>query len=726
MTWKSASVRSALLALCALVLPHSTTAEPSPAGGDGSTAAAFAEQIQPVLAKYCVDCHGSKKPKAGLNLKTVLDPTAILKDRKLWGRLVEYVESGEMPPDDHEQLSQAEVERFCKAVTEVLASVDCGKESDPGRVTIRRLNRAEYNNTIRDLVGIDFRPADDFPSDDVGYGFDNIADVLTLPPLLFEKYLAAAESIAGQAIISGPVSKGPLRVWEGESLDQAIGGNPTEEGARLLFTTGEIAVDYRFPGDGEYLLKVRAYGQQAGTEPAKMAVRIDGKDVETFDIEAQEKAPKLVEARIKLKGGPHRLSAAFLNDFYNPDDPDPDRRDRNLLIESIAVHGPVVSGPEALPESHRRIIFCTPTPETRNECARAIIDRFASRAYRRQVAAGEIGRLIRFVDLAEQSGDSFERGIQLAVEAILCSPQFLFRVEFDPKSEKQPKVRQINEIELATRLSYFLWSSMPDDELLRLASEKKLRTGDTLDQQVRRMLRDGKSRALVANFGDQWLHLRLLNTIHPDEKQFPRFDEVLRKAMLEETRLFFESVIREDRSILDFLDANETFVNGRLAEHYGIPGVTGDEFRRVTLTGDQRGGLLGQASILTVTSNPTRTSPVKRGKWILEQILGSPPPPPPPDVPELKDDAGVVLSGTLRQRMEQHRANASCASCHGRMDPLGFGLENYDAIGAWRDKDGGFPIDASGVLPSGQTFSGPRALKAILKTREKEFARCLA
>jgi hypothetical protein len=478
------------------------------------------------------------------------------------------------------------------------------------------------------------------------------------------------------------------------------------------------------------VLRARVFAQQAGSEPARMGLQVDGKDIATFDVPVGSNAPQVSEARATLKGGPHRLGVAFLNDYYDPMAADPARRDRNLVVESIAVQGPEVTGPASLPESHRRILFCTPTPATRNECARAILERFASRAYRRQATAGEVGRLIRFVDLAEQSGESFERGIQLAVEAVLSSPQFLFRVELDPrprqKGEQMPLVREVNEIELAARLSYFLWSSMPDDELLGLAREGRLREGDTLERQVRRMLADPKARALVENFGDQWLHLRLLDNINPDAKQFPGFDEALRGAMLEETRLFFESVVREDRSVLDFLDANDTFVNERLARHYGIPGVKGEEFRRIVLNDDRRGGLLGQASILTVTSNPTRTSPVKRGKWILEQILGSPPPPPPPDVPELKEDKEVVLSGSLRQRMEQHRANPSCASCHSRMDPLGFGLENYDAIGGWRDKDGKFPIDASGTLPSGQSFEGPKALKAILKSRDREFVRCLA
>jgi hypothetical protein len=335
------------------------------------------------------------------------------------------------------------------------------------------------------------------------------------------------------------------------------------------------------------------------------------------------------------------------------------------------------------------------------------------------------------VDLAEQNGETFERGIQLAVEAVLVSPQFLFRVETDPRRRSQrepqpPPIHPVNDFELASRLSYFLWSSMPDDELTRLAIDGKLRQGDNLEQQVKRMLRDPKAKALVENFAEQWLQIRNLKTVSPDPKQFPEFDESLRSAMFEETTRYFAHVMREDRSVLEFLDSNYTFVNERLAKHYGIAGVQGAEFRRVELNDDRRGGILTQASILTVTSNPTRTSPVKRGKWILEQILGTPPPPPPPDVPELKEGKDVVLSGTLRQRMEQHRANPACAVCHSRLDPLGFGFENYDAVGAWRDKEGTFPIDPSGTLPSGQTFQGPKALKAILKTRQDDFRRCLA
>ena len=714
--------------------PEPATRKPSgtPETEKAEAAATFHNQIAPLLAKYCINCHGGEKPKAGLNLATVSDPAAIAKNRKVWERVAANVESGEMPPVGKPQLGDDEISLFTQWVNAQLDRIDCGAESDPGRVTLRRLNRAEYNNTVRDLFGINFKPADDFPSDDVGYGFDNIGDVLTLPPLLFEKYLAAAESIAEQAIVVPGSSQGPTKTWEVEDLPDTAGGHAYKETFRSLASTGEIGVTHPFPRNGEYVLRVRAYGEQAGPEPVKIAFRIDGKPLHAVDVKAVESDPKVYEFRAKLRGGPRRFGVAFLNDYYNEKDPDPKQRDRNLVVDYLEVQGPIATGaPGELPESHKRIIFAKPTTETRLEAARSIVERFASRAYRRPITSGEVGRLLRFVDLAQQNGDSFERGIQLVIEAVLVSPQFLFRVELDPrrrskKDDASPPSHPINDFELASRLSYFLWCSMPDEELTQLALHGKLREGDALDRQVKRMLRDPKAGAFVENFAEQWLQIRNVRTVNPDKAQFPGFDDALRSAMMEETGRYFEFVMREDRSIVEFIDSNYTFLNERLAHHYGIAGVQGERFRRVMLRDDRRGGLLTQASILTVTSNPTRTSPVKRGKWILEQVRGAPPPPPPPDVPELKEGKDVVLTGSLRQRMEQHRANPACASCHSKMDPLGFGLENYNAVGAWRDKDGSFPVDPSGVLPSGQKFQGPKALKAILKERQGEFVQCLA
>lgn len=726
---RSLAVSMLLLALGSLV---STTVNAETKPPNGSPDTSFSGQIAPLLAKYCVNCHGEKKPKGGLNLAKLRDETSIAANQKTWQLVIENVESGDMPPEGKPRPTKAEIELLTGWVDARLEALDCGKETDPGRVTLRRLNRAEYNNTIRDLFGIDFRPAEDFPSDDVGYGFDNIGDVLTLPPILMEQYLATAESIAERAIVADSGADGVIKTWETESLEPDAGGTQFEDWARALATTGEIAVTFPCPRSGEYILRARAFGHQAGPELAKMAFLVDGKKLKTVEVAAEAENPQVYEVKLALNAGTRRIAVAFLNDFYDINVEDPKRRDRNLIVDYLEIQGTAAAANAPLPESHRRIIFETPTKTTRDTVVRAILERFASRAYRRPITPGELARLIKFVDLAEQSGDSFERGIQLAVQAVLVSSQFLFRVEIDPRFEKRdPKAKArshpINEFELASRLSYFLYSSIPDDELWQLATKGKLREGDNLEKQVRRMLRDPKAKALVENFGDQWLQIRNLKTVSPDRKQFPGFDEPLRAAMLKETELFFEEVMREDRSVLDFLDADYTFLNERLATHYGIKGIKGAEFRRVPLSAEShRGGLLTQASILTVTSNPTRTSPVKRGKWILEQVLGTPPPPPPPDVPELKEEEGATLTGSLRQRMEQHRANPNCASCHARMDPLGFAFENYDAIGGWREKDGSFPIDSSGSLPSGQSFQGPEGLKGILKTREKNFTRCLA
>lgn len=557
--------------------PQNAEAEDKNAGKK-ETKDAFAQELRPIFAKYCVSCHGGKKPKAHLALDAFKDEDAFSKDPELLDKIQEKLRAREMPPQNKPQPGQDERKTITRWIDAKLAklSQSVPGQRDPGRVTIRRLNRVEYNNTIRDLVGIDFHGADDFPCDDVGYGFDNIGDVLSMAPILMEKYLDAAERIVAKA-----------------------------------FET---------------------------------------------------------------------------------------------------------------PQVRERIMFCQPTEQTKIDCARKIIERFVFHAYRRAVKTDEVDRLVGLVRQAEAQGDSFDKGIQLALQAILVSPHFLFRIELDSQPRNEQAIHAVNDFELASRLSYFLWSSMPDHELFEQARQGKLHEEPILESQVRRMLKDGKAHSLVENFAGQWLELRSLKNVSPDPGLFPGFDEALRAAMLKESELFFGAVAKEDRSILDFLDADFTFLNERLARHYGINGVHGDQFQRVHLTTDQRGGILTQASILTVTSNPTRTSPVKRGKWILDNLLGTPPPPPPPDVPELKE--GKELTGTLRQRMEQHRANPSCATCHQRMDPLGFGFENYDAIGTWRTLDGKSPIDPSGVLPDGKSFKGPKELKAILKGKEEEFRRC--
>jgi hypothetical protein len=671
---------------------------------------AFVKDIKPLLNKYCAECHQGEKAKGGLAFEAFRDERAVFNRRKVWEKVQEQLESLAMPPDDKPQPTDDERTLILRWIESHVLKIDCSKP-DPGRVTVRRLNRTEYNNTIHDLLGVDFKPAEDFPSDDVGYGFDHIGDVLSMPPVLFERYLAAAERIVEAAIATPDPDRAPRQTFRG----------------RTLASVSAVSEEVDFPRTGDYALRVRAWAQQAGPEKAKMTIRFGNEDVQTVEVTAVEGSAQEYEMKLNVPAGKHTFAARFINDYYKPDDPDPNNRDRNLIVERMEVQGPLGVLPEKLPAAHERIITCRPAEKTDPaDCARAILRPFATRAFRRPATDDEVDRLTRLVATAVKEGDSFERGIQVALEAVLVSPHFLFRIELDPEPLNPRAVRTISDYELATRLSYFLWSSMPDDELLKLAHDGTLRKEGNLAAQVRRMLKDPKAVALVENFAGQWLQLRNLQLANPDRKQFPSFDEELRQAMETETKLFFEAVIREDRSVLEFLDADFTFVNERLAKHYGIPGVKGEEFQKVTLTNGERGGLLSQASILTVTSNPTRTSPVKRGKWILENLLNAPPPPPPPNVPELEEaKAGKPLEGTLRQRMEQHRSNPACAVCHAQMDAIGFGLENYDPVGAWRTKDGNADIDPSGTLPGDLTFKTPAELKAILKARDGEFRRCL-
>lgn len=622
-----------------------------------------------------------------------------------------------MPPPGAAQPDAKQREAAADAIEAVLT--DCVRP-DPGRVTIRRLNRAEYDNTIRDLVGVDLRLARDFPSDDVGEGFDNIGDVLTLSPLLMEKYLAAAEQIAEKAIV---VPENRSAVFEGDELRFDAGVNPLPSGERVMFTQAEVYGVRQFPKGGSYRIRVRAYGQQAGPEPTRMAILLDGKELARLDVAAVRAKPQTYEVPAQMAAGRHRIAAAFLNDYYKPDAANPADRDRNLVVDSIEAVGPA-SAAQPLPASHTRLVTDVPSQDlTREEATRRVLQAFASRAFRRPATADEVERLVRIAMLAAREGEPYERGLQLGVQAVLASPQFLFRVELD--AERDGAVRDLSGYELASRMAYFLWSSMPDARLTALAQSGELLKPAVRREELTRMLKDPRADALAQNFAEQWLQLRKLEIVAPDAARFPMFDAELREAMRRETVLFFQEIQRQDRSVLEFLDGKFTFVNERLAQHYGMAGVMGPAFRKVALEGNRRAGVLTQASVLTVTSNPTRTSPVKRGKWILEQILGTPPPPPPPGVSDLKE-AGTVTGATLRQLLEKHRANPTCASCHARMDPLGFGLENFDAVGKWRDKEGTAAVDASGVLPDGTKFNGPSQLRKILMARKEQFVKTFA
>jgi hypothetical protein len=699
---------------------------PPPAAAQDQAAARFTKDVVPFLTKHCFACHGNGKKRGDVSLEGYRDVQAVQKDRQVWENVLHMLRAGDMPPQERPRPTATEVEAALRALDAVLARGDCTGPGNPGRVTLRRLNRVEYNNTIRDLIGVDFQPAADFPNDDVGYGFDNIGDVLSLSPLLLEKYLAAAESILEQAIVTADPPQ-PVKTPLG-GLRPPRGAGGTRRGfGTFLHSQGDIVAE-GYCDAGDYVIRVEAFGQQVGDEPVRATVRV-GDVKKEFDVSAKQSAPAILEMKVKLPAGTRRVAVSFLNPYTDPNVTDKDKQRRLLVVRGIVLDGPYNAPPPTLPESHKRIMG---TPQATvslgeggqgkgaRETARAIVTRFATAAFRRPLKPEEVERLLSLYDKASQKGERCENAVRLSLCGVLVSPHFLFRVELDPPGARPGTPYLVNEYELASRLSYFLWSSMPDEKLFASAAKGELRKN--LEPQVRRMLEDPKSAAFVRNFAGQWLTLGKLSTIAPDPRRFPGFDEELRSAMYRETELFFDAILREDRRILDLLDADFSFVNERLAKHYGIAGVTGKEFRRVKLPVN-RGGLLTHASILTLTSNSTRTAPVKRGKFVLDQILNTPPPPPPPDVPNLPEDK--ELTGSLRQVMEMHRENALCASCHQRMDPIGFAFENYDAIGGWRDRDGKFPIDPTGVLPGGKSFKGPAELKAIIKSKKDLFSRCL-
>jgi hypothetical protein len=904
--------RLALLALTVtgvLGLAAAPAAQPAPPAPPPPS---FERDVSPLLQKYCYDCHGDGLHKSGVALDAYETAADVRAARKTWESVLRTITRHEMPDADAAFFpTDAERETIARFVEHELFQLDPARP-DPGRVTLRRLNRAEYNNSLRDLLGIDFKPAADFPPDDSGYGFDNIGDVLSLPPSLLEKYLAAADKALDQAIVTEPIRSriqripasltqigfnalgdrgdgwvqllsleeddiavelpvaagdylvrfqafstktggalvgqgsekpidfkgqdpGPTRIavllndtfiqdfvvtpdethpgiyearlgvpagkqrfraamlrqrggehelvmlngrlgkqqpgivsvkWieiEGP-LPAATRRTPAAalittganrlaaDDTRVLTANGAASTTFEVPRASEFIFRAQAYAQQAGTEPTRMELRLDGQPLKTFEVLAPATMqpiqkqrvfslallvpqPRIYEVRAQVPPGRHTFSAAFINDFADPENPNLNLRKRNLFLQSLEVAD--LSSPVVIPPIPAPLAALFPDRSsgalTDDAAARAIISAFATRAWRRPILPAQYAPLRRLYALARGQGDSFEAGVKLALKAVLVSPNFLFQNPISYALDSAPSgsaglALPLDDFSLASRLSFFLWSSVPDDELLTLARLGQLR--DQLEPQVRRLLASPKSRALVDNFAGQWLQIRSLETMQPDRKAFPAFDPALRSAMQQETELFFEYVVREDRSLFDFLRADYTFLNARLAKFYGItlpaPPATAEEFQRVPLTGTPRRGVLTHASVLTLTSNPTRTSPVKRGKWVLENLLGTPPPPPPPNIPEL-DDKARHLSGTLRQQMEQHRANATCASCHARMDPIGFGLENFDAIGAWRDKDGGAAIDPAGKLASGDTFAGASDLADLLaKNRANDFRRCLA
>jgi mono/diheme cytochrome c family protein len=674
-----------------------------------------------LIEDYCVACHNQKAKTAGIVLEG-LDFNRVGSHTEIWEKVLRKVRTGQMPPPAAPKPEALEIAAF---VTWLEGALDRAAKlnPNPGRPVIHRLNRAEYSNAIRDLLAVDIKPGSALPVDDSGYGFDNIGAVLTLSPALLEKYMSVARKVSRLAV--GDLTIKPI---EERFQPRRLGRNERVSDDLPFYSRGGLSVQYYFPLDGEYLIRVKTPSNGDTAEPARfyemrLPVKAGLRSVGvTFPREDAKIEPALPGPR---RGGPPgmtpgqtfqmdlRLDGARIKRFEVP----------TSNIEVVTVNGPFNAAGRGETPSRAKIFVCRSTTEKEEAaCAKQILANLARRAFRRPVTEADLTPLLGFYERGRREGD-FDYGIQQALEALLVSPDFLFRVERDPHNVAPGTVYRLNDFELATRLSFFLWSSIPDDELLNLAEQGRLKNPLVLQQQVQRLLDDPRSQAFVSNFGGQWLQLRNLEAHKPDPDVFPGFDESLRQAFRRETELFFDSILRENRSVLELLDANYTFLNQRLAEHYSIPGVYGSQFRRIALNEQQRanrGGLLGQGSILTVTSYPNRTSVVQRGKWILENLLGAPPPPPPPDIPDLKPKGqdGRLLS--MREQLDLHRANSVCASCHARMDPIGFALENYDGIGQWRTKDAGSLIDASGKLPDGTKFSGPAELKKILLTGHRD------
>ena len=695
-----------------------------------------------LVDKYCVTCHNEKLKTGGMVLEKI-DTGRIGDGAEIWEKVVRKIHGGTMPPLGMPRPDAATLDSFASSLENQLDRAAIG-HPEPGRASIHRLNRSEYANAVRDLLALNVDVTSLLPADDEANGFDNIADVLRVSPSLLEQYLGASRTVASLAVGDrglGPVSQVytlPPTLAQGEHIE----GLP-------LGTRGGILIKQNFPLDGEYefstFLLRNIVGYMPGLEFAhQFEVTVDGVRIFLSQVggEADNKmmdtnlglAGNTIDARLRVrvpvKAGPHEVAFTFIEKNHSesveplqPFTRNLDLQDMNgiPIINHVQITGPFNATGSGDTPSRRRIFVCTPkSPADELPCAKKVIAALARHAYRRPVNDADLEILLNFYQKGRNKG-GFEAGIETALRLILTDPKFLYRMEPDPAGVAPNTLYRISDLELASRLSFFLWSSLPDDELLNVANQGKLKDPAVLEQQVKRMLADPRAEALVTNFASEWLFLRNLQSVNPAGEDFPNFDENLRQAFREETELFVGSVMRDDRSVLDFLTANYTFVNERLAKHYGIPNIYGSQFRRVTLQGEERRGLLGEGSMLTVTSYPTRTSPVLRGKWILENIMGTPPPAPPPNVPALKENDEAGKATTVRERLEEHRKNPACATCHRVMDPLGFSLDNFDAVGAWRTKENGLPIDSTGQLADGTKINGIQDLRAALLKHPERF-----
>jgi hypothetical protein len=700
---------------------------------DNPTTAAAAAHRQ-TIDTYCIGCHSGPMAFAGLHLDT-LDINNFETNGTTWEKLVRKLRDRQMPPTG---MPRPEPEFYDQMVKYIEQGRDHLAEAkpNPGRPTLHRLNRTEYGNAVRDLLGLEVQVADLLPADDIGYGFDNIGDVLQVSPVLLERYLSASRKISRAAVgdMNMPVA------YETYTVPHGLVQNDRNDSAPVG-SRGGAAIRHYFPVDGEYEISLNLQrnrnDEYLGFErERKLDLRLDDQRLQLFTLPASAKKIVLgggtppdaaLKIRLQVKAGAREIDASFLKDSTLKEGVIERIRDDDVQqyfegVSAVNVSGPFnVQGPGET-VARAKIFTCHPTGAADEQaCAEKILTNLAHHAYRRPVNADDVGQLVALYKEGAKDG-GFESGIRLALQKILVSPDFLFRAEVDPPGAAPGTVYRVSDVELASRLSFFLWSTIPDGELLAVAEKGQLHEPAVLQAQVKRMLADARSGEMVKNFTGQWLFLRNIERISPDTTSFPNFDENLRQALSKETELLIQSEVQEDRSVADLLTTDYTFLNQRLAEHYGIKGVYGNEFRRVKLDDPNRYGLLGQASILTVTSYPNRTAPTIRGKWVLQQLLGTPPPPPPPNVPSLKNDA-TTAKLTMRQRMEAHRANPACAVCHKQMDPLGFALENFDGLGSYRVSYGpGAPaIDASGTLPDNTPFQGPAGLRDVLVKKKDMF-----
>src|SRR5579871_508345 len=684
---------------------------------------------------YCDTCHFGPRARAGVNLES-LDLANLDRNGALWEKVLRKLRGREMPPPGAPRPDEATYQALVSAIEgERDRLVDA--RPNPGRPTLHRLNRAEYANAVRDLLALEVDVSELLPADDAGYGFDNIGDVLTVSPALLEKYLLAAGKISRQAV--GDVTM--PAAYQTYDIPHALRQEDRMGEEMPVGSRGGTAINHYFPVDGEYEISVGLQRGRAeeilGTgRERKLDLRLDDQRLELFNIAARARRANIntatggndpeaaLKVRLPVKAGTHTIVASFLKDTVLQEGILFRQRADAVQahfegVGSITIGGPFnAQGPGTTP-SREKIFACHPSaPNEEQACAEKILTNLAHRAYRRPISADDLPQLMSLYKQGAGTG-GFESGIRLALQKILVSPDFIFRAELDPADVAGGSVRRLGDIELASRLSFFLWSSIPDDELLAVAERGELSDPSMLERQVKRMLADPRSQALVQNFVGQWLFLRNIPKMQPDITAFTYFDDNLRRALEKETELVVENEMHEDHSIVNLLTTDYTFLNQRLAEHYGIEGIYGNEFRRVAVTDSKRYGLLGQASIMAVTAYPNRTAPTIRGKWVLEQLLGTPPPPPPPNVPALKIDENQKVL-TMRQRMEEHRVSPQCAVCHRIMDPIGFALDNFDGLGKWRDTEGDEVIDPSGVLPDGTPFDGPVGLRDILVHKKRD------